>query len=57
MKFKKILLKSDPLICFAVKANNNIKILNELAKFGLGADVVSKGELIAALKAKINPKK
>ncbi len=57
LKFKQNFIKSDPLICFAVKANNNVRILNELAKFGLGADVVSKGELIAALKAKINPKK
>ena len=42
---------------FSVKSNNNIKILNEMSKFGIGADVVSKGELMAALKSKINPKK
>ena len=55
--FQKSFKKVNPLICFAVKANNNIKILREFAKLGLGADVVSKGELIAALKSKINPKK
>ena len=45
------------MICFAVKANNNIRILSEIAKLGLGADVVSQGELVAALKSNINPKK
>ena len=57
LNFKKNFNEINPLICFSVKANNNIKILNELSKFGLGADVVSKGELLAALKAKINPNK
>ncbi len=57
LNFKRNFKNIDPLICFAIKANNNIKILNEIAKFGLGADVVSKGELLAALKSKINPKK
>ena len=57
LKFKKNFRKINPTICFAVKANNNIKILSEIRKFGFGADVVSKGELLAALKSKINPKK
>ena len=57
LKFKKNFKKVNPLICFAVKANNNTKILKEIAKLGLGADVVSKGELMAALKSKIDPKK
>ena len=52
-KFKTI----NPLICFSVKSNSNIKILSLMNKFGLGADVVSKGELMAALKSKISPKK
>ena len=34
----------SPLICFATKANSNLKILKEIKKNGLGADVVSKGE-------------
>ena len=46
-----------PLICFATKANSNLKILKEIKKNGLGADVVSKGELMKALKAGINSKK
>ena len=31
--------------------------MKEISKLGLGADVVSKGELMAALKSKIDPKK
>ena len=57
LNFQKHFTDINPLICFAVKANNNNKILNEISKLGLGADVVSKGELMAAIKAKINPKK
>ena len=57
LKFQKNFKKINPLVCFAVKANNNSKILNEIAKLGLGADVVSKGELMVALKSKIDPKK
>ena len=47
----------SPLICFAVKSNTNINLIREIKKFGCGADVVSMGELILALKAGINPKK
>ena len=45
------------MICFAIKSNTNINLIKEIRKFGLGADVVSLGELILALKAGINPKK
>jgi diaminopimelate decarboxylase len=38
----------DPLIAFAVKANPNLAVLATLAKLGLGADVVSAGELLRA---------
>jgi len=55
--FSKIFSKISPLICFAVKSNNNIFLLRELKKLGAGADVVSAGELLRALKAGINPKK
>ena len=44
-------------MCFAVKSNSNIQILKEIKKMGMGADVVSKGELLVALKAGINSKK
>ena len=55
--FRKNFKTINPLICFSVKSNCNLKILNLINKFGLGADVVSKGELIRALKAKIKPEK
>ena len=47
----------SPLICFSVKSNNNRQILKEIKKSGVGADVVSKGEMMQALKAGILPKK
>jgi len=43
----------DALVCFAVKANSNQAVLRSLAKEGAGADVVSEGELMRALKAGI----
>ena len=45
------------LICFAVKANSNIAILNLLAKNGAGFDIVSGGELQRVIAAKGDPKK
>ena len=47
----------SPLICFSVKSNNNSQILKEIKKSGVGADVVSKGEMLQALKSGILPKK
>ncbi len=41
----------NALICFSVKANANISIIHSLAQLGAGADVVSGGELIRAIKA------
>ena len=55
--FKNNFKSINPLICFSVKSNSNLQILKEIKKFGIGADVVSKGELLIALKAGINPKK
>ena len=45
------------LICYAVKANSNISILNILAKMGSGFDIVSSGELFRVLKAGGSPDK
>ncbi len=53
--FKKAFKTVNPLICFSVKSNSNRILLREISKLGLGADVVSIGELMAALKAGINP--
>lgn len=44
-------------ICYAVKANSNIAILNLLAKLGSGFDIVSVGELERVLIAGGDPKK
>jgi len=57
LELKKYFYSFSPLICFAVKSNTNIKILKEIKKFNLGADVVSIGELLKALKAGIKAKK
>ncbi len=55
--FSQALAGVKPLVCFAVKANSNIAVLRTLAKAGLGADVVSEGELRRALAAGIDPQK
>jgi diaminopimelate decarboxylase len=55
--FKKSFRSFSPLICFAVKSNANVNLIKEIRKLGLGADVVSVGELMMALKAGIDPKK
>ncbi len=44
-----------PLIAFAVKANPNVAVLKLLAQEGLGADVVSEGEMRRALAAGVPP--
>ncbi|MDB5718520.1 MAG: diaminopimelate decarboxylase [Sphingomonas bacterium] len=44
----------DPLIAFAVKANPNRAVLATLARAGLGADVVSAGELMRARAAGVS---
>ena len=55
--FKKNFETFSPLICFAIKSNTNVNLIREIKRFGLGADVVSVGELMMALKAGINPNK
>ena len=55
--FKKNFRSFSPLICFAIKSNTNVNLIREIGRLGLGADVVSMGELMMALKAGINPKK
>ena len=43
--------KHPHLVCFAVKSNPNIAILNVMAKLGSGFDIVSQGELERVLAA------
>jgi len=57
INFKKHFKRINPLICFSVKSNSNVKILKEIKNLGCGADVVSKGEIIKAIKAGIKTKK
>lgn len=45
------------LICFAVKANSNLAVLNLLARLGAGFDIVSVGELERVLAAGGDPSK
>ena len=49
--FDSALGKHPHLICYAVKANSNIGILNVMAKLGSGFDIVSQGELERVLEA------
>ena len=55
--FKRNFKSFSPLICFAIKSNTNVNLIREIRKLGLGADVVSLGELMKALKAGIKPNK
>ena len=45
------------LICYAVKANSNLAVLNILSKLGAGFDIVSGGELDRVIAAGGDPKK
>ncbi|MDX1755175.1 MAG: diaminopimelate decarboxylase [Marinobacter sp.] len=47
----------DRLICYAVKANSNLAVLNVLARLGAGFDIVSAGELERVLRAGGDPSK
>ena len=57
LNFANTFKKTNPLICFAAKSNSNLNILRILGKLGAGADVVSGGELLKALKAGLRPNK
>lgn len=49
--FDEALAAHEHLVCFAVKANSNLGVLNVLAKIGSGFDIVSGGELERVLAA------
>ena len=57
LNFKKNFKSIKPIICFSVKSNPNKTLLGEIGKLGLGADVVSIGELMKSLKSGIKPNK
>jgi diaminopimelate decarboxylase len=50
-QFKNALQGKAHLICYAVKANSNLAVLNVFAKLGAGFDIVSGGELQRVLAA------
>ena len=49
--FESAFAKRDHLICYAVKANSSLAILNLFARLGAGFDIVSGGELARVLAA------
>ena len=55
--FKRAMQGLDGIICYSVKANSNLSVLETIAHLGGGADVVSLGEYQRALRAGIDQKK
>ncbi|MEI7432403.1 MAG: diaminopimelate decarboxylase [Betaproteobacteria bacterium] len=56
-EFHQELTGVDSLVCFALKSNSNLAVLNVFARRGAGFDIVSIGELKRALAAGGDPKK
>lgn len=56
-KIKKAFADVNPLICFAMKANDNLAVIKTLANEGAGFDIVSLGELKKALMVGVDPEK
>lgn len=55
--YKKALEGLDHIIGYAVKANNNLKIMQHLCQLGSGAVLVSGNELKLAIQAGFDPSK
>lgn len=56
-EFQQELAGTDALVCYAVKANSNLAVLDVFARRGAGFDIVSTGELKRALAAGGDPRK
>lgn len=56
-EFQRELVGIDALVCYAVKANSNLAVLDVFARRGAGFDIVSGGELQRVLEAGADPKK
>jgi len=56
-KIQRAFAPVDPIICFAMKSNDNLAVLKTLVNHGAGFDIVSGGELRKALKVGGNPGK
>jgi diaminopimelate decarboxylase (EC 4.1.1.20) len=57
LAYARALAGQDALVCYAVKANANLAVLNVLARLGAGFDIVSVGELERVLRAGGDPRK
>lgn len=57
MEYQQALQGTDHLICYAVKANSNLAVLDVLARLGAGFDIVSGGELERVVAAGGDPAK
>jgi diaminopimelate decarboxylase len=55
--FDEVFTGHDHLVCYAVKANSNLAVLNVLARLGSGFDIVSGGELERVVAAGGDPAK
>ncbi len=56
-EFRQALTGRDALVCYAVKANSNLAVLNLFARAGAGFDIVSGGELARVVAAGGDPAK
>ncbi len=54
-EFRQALAGRDALVCYAVKANSNLAILDQFARAGCGFDIVSGGELLRVIAAGGDP--
>ena len=55
LAYQNALAGSDHLVCYAVKANSNLAVLNVLSRLGAGFDIVSGGELQRVIAAGGDP--
>ncbi len=56
-KIQKAFSELNPIVCFAMKANDNLAVIQTLANHGAGFDIVSVGELKKTQLIKADPKK
>ena len=57
LAYREALAGCDHLVCYAVKANGNLAVLDILARLGAGFDIVSGGELQRVIAAGGDPRK
>jgi len=57
MTYKEAFSGIDTLMCYSVKANSNLAVLNSFARLGAGFDIVSLGELVRVRRAGGDPSK